>query len=318
MNGLISVQSKHHLWTPIDNRINMDDNARWAAVVSRDASADGTFVYCVRTTKIFCRPNCKARLARRANVEFFDTPAEAQTAGYRACKRCQPLLASYNPEADKIKKACAMIETLPVDAPLPGLERLAKEAGLTKHHFHRLFKRETGLTPREYAIASRSESLSEPTDSSVSMTPLTPFTPFTASTNSIGTPLIVDDHIMAFMNTDQFTPDQMKQASEEFNMFVIYYTTIETTFGLLLVAFQNGQVCKIELGTSEPELLESLELTFSSLYHLHSPLELASAEEVASFQQQLDAVVEALEQPSGKVLDLPMAVSLQDQGEMIT
>jgi methylphosphotriester-DNA--protein-cysteine methyltransferase len=296
----------------------MNDNARWAAVVSRDASADGTFVYCVKTTKIFCRPNCKARLARRANVEFFDTTAEAQAAGYRSCKRCQPLLASYNPEADKVKKACAMIQTLPVDAPLPGLDRLAKEAGLTKHHFHRLFKRETGLTPREYAIASRRESLSEHTDSLASMTPLTPFTPFTANTNSTGTPLIVDDDAMAFTDTDQFTPDLMKQVSEEFNMFVIYYHIIETTFGLLLVAFQNIQICKIELGTSESELLESLELAFPPLYHLHSPIELASEEEAASFQQQINAVVEALEQPSGKVLDIPVAASLQDQGEMIT
>jgi methylphosphotriester-DNA--protein-cysteine methyltransferase len=293
----------------------MNDNTRWQAVVSRDASADGTFVYCVKTTKIFCRPNCKARLARRANVEFFDTPAEAQAAGYRSCKRCQPLLASYTPEADKIKKACDMIKTLPVDAPLPGLERLAKEAGLTKHHFHRLFKRETGFTPREYAIATRRESLSEPSDSSAGVTPITPFTP---STMNDGTPLIIDEELFAFTSPDHLTPDQMKQASEGLNMFVIFYNIIETTFGLLLVAFQNGQVCKIELGNSEMELLESLELAFPPLYHLHSPMELASAAEAAAFQQQTDAVVEALEQPSGKVLDVPVSVALQDDTEMIT
>lgn len=293
----------------------MNDNTRWQAVVSRDASADGRFVYCVKTTKIFCRPNCKARLARRANVEFFDTPAEAQAAGYRSCKRCQPLLASYTPEADKIKKACDMIKTLPVDAPLPGLERLAKEAGLTKHHFHRLFKRETGFTPREYAIATRRESLSEPSDSSAGVTPITPFTP---STMNDGTPLIIDEELFAFTSPDHLTPDQMKQASEGLNMFVIFYNIIETTFGLLLVAFQNGQVCKIELGNSEMELLESLELAFPPLYHLHSPMELASAAEAAAFQQQTDAVVEALEQPSGKVLDVPVSVALQDDTEMIT
>ncbi len=303
---------------PMTDSTNMDDDTRWAAVVRRDVSADGLFVYCVKTTKIFCRPNCKARLARRANVEFFGTAAEAQTAGYRSCKRCKPLLASYSPEADKIKKACAMIITLPVDAPLPGLEQLAKEAGLTKHHFHRLFKRETGLTPREYAIASRRGDSSEHTDSSASVTPLAPLTPFTTSTNSNGTPLIFDDDAMAFANTDLFTPDQARQGSGEFDMFVIYYSLIETTFGLLLVGFQNGQVCKIELGSSELELLESLGLTFPPLYHLHLPLELASADEAAVFQQQIDAVVEALEQPSGKVLDISMPVSLHDGRELVT
>jgi hypothetical protein len=225
------------------------------------------------------------------------------------------LLASYTPEADKIKKACDMIKTLPVDAPLPGLERLAKEAGLTKHHFHRLFKRETGFTPREYAIATRRESLSEPSDSSAGVTPITPFTP---STMNDGTPLIIDEELFAFTSPDHLTPDQMKQASEGLNMFVIFYNIIETTFGLLLVAFQNGQVCKIELGNSEMELLESLELAFPPLYHLHSPMELASAAEAAAFQQQTDAVVEALEQPSGKVLDVPVSVALQDDTEMIT
>lgn len=299
----------------------MNDNDRWQAVVARDASADGIFVYCVKTTKVFCRPNCKARLARRANVEFFDTCAEAQAAGYRSCKRCKPLLASYTPEADKIKKACDMIQTLPVDAPLPGLERLAKEAGLTKHHFHRLFKRETGLTPREFALASRGESLSERSgESSVGRTPLTPLTPFTSSMNTSndGTPLIFGEDWSWLGQTDPLISDQMKNRSDEFNMFVIFYNIIETTFGRLLVAFQSGQICKIELGNDELELLESLELAYPPLYHLHSPMELASAEDAAAFQQQTDAVVEALEQPSGKVLDMPVSLSLQENMELGT
>lgn len=297
----------------------MNDNDRWQAVVSRDASADGIFVYCVKTTKVFCRPNCKARLARRANVEFFDTCVEAQAAGYRSCKRCQPLLASYTPEADKIQKACAMIQTLPVDAPLPSLESLAKHAGLTKHHFHRLFKRETGLTPREYAIAHRAESLSERSgESSVGMTPLTPVSPFVTSTTNAsnnGTPFIFDEDWLSLRRTDPSISDQMKNTSEEFNMFVVFYNVLETTFGRLLIAFQNGQVCKIELGNDEMELLESLEIAFPPLYHLHSPVELASAADAIVFQQQTDAVVEALEQPSGKLLDMPVLLDFQGKME---
>lgn len=301
----------------------MNDNFRWAAVVSRDASYDGTFVYCVKTTKVFCRPNCKARLARRANVEFFDTPAEAQAAGYRSCKRCQPLLASYTPEADKIKKACDMIQSLPADAPLPGLERLAKEAGLTKHHFHRLFKRETGVTPREYAMAARRNSLSDVSGgSSAGMTPLTPITPFssntTVNTTSNGTPLILDDEWLSFPDIVPLTSEHAKQSAEGLDMFVIFYNIIETTFGHLLVAFQNRQMVKIELGSNDMELLDSLELAFPPLYHLHSPVELASAEDGAYFQQQSNAVVEALEQPSGKLMDVPVAPYLQGDMDLGT
>lgn len=284
----------------------MNDNARWAAVVARDATADGTFVYCVKTTKIFCRPNCKARLARRSNVEFFDTPVEAQAAGYRSCKRCQPLLASYTPEADKIKKACTLLETLPRNAPLPGLECLAKEAGLTKHHFHRLFKRETGVTPREYAISTRRDK-SEATDS----TAMTPITPFTPSTDSIQTPSIVDEEYMEFRNVEEAMLEDFKEpACTDFSTFVIYYSITETTYGLLLVAFQNLQICKLELGTSEEELLASLEASFPTLYYLHSTVDLANHEEATGFQQQMLSVVEALENPSGKVLDMPIPIAL--------
>src|SRR4051794_3288916 len=70
------------LMTPADTQ--------WHAVETRDASADGTFVYAVQTTGIYCRPACPSRLARRENVQFFDTPAAAAGMGFRACKRCKP------------------------------------------------------------------------------------------------------------------------------------------------------------------------------------------------------------------------------------
>ncbi|TMQ04259.1 MAG: bifunctional transcriptional activator/DNA repair enzyme protein Ada, partial [Deltaproteobacteria bacterium] len=67
-----------------------DDGARWAALRARDAAADGTFVYSVKTTGVYCRPSCGARPARPENVAFHDTPAAAQRAGFRPCKRCKP------------------------------------------------------------------------------------------------------------------------------------------------------------------------------------------------------------------------------------
>ena len=126
---------------------------RWAAVVARDASADGTFVYSVRTTGVYCRPSCPARHARPENVRFHASPAAAAAAGFRPCKRCKPTEASLvERHAATVTKACRLIETLPT---APGLEALAADAGMSMFHFHRVFKAVTGLTPREYALAHR-------------------------------------------------------------------------------------------------------------------------------------------------------------------
>ena len=291
----------------------MDDNARWSAVVARNQAFDGAFVYCVKTTKIFCRPICKARLARRSNVEFYGSAAEAQTAGYRACKRCQPQLSSFTPEADKIKKACDLLRTLPDHAPLPGLQQLAKEAGLTKHHFHRLFKRETGKTPREYALAIRAENNSETTGSTGMTTPITPPT-----NNNIEVPDIAYDELLDLTISEQdVSEDLLKESpSANFESFVVYYSVIETTYGPLLFAFHNREVHKVELGMSESELMESLDMSFPTLYYLHSPVSLANGEDLVVFQKQVDAVVEALEQPSGKVLEVPFPTSLETTEEI--
>lgn len=128
--------------------------ARWRAVVSRDASAIN-FVYGVRTTKIYCRPRCPARLARRANVEFYDTPEQAEKAGYRACMRCKPQdQASTDPRDKLAQRACEMIRMALIAKGAkqkPTLQQLAAEAGLTPSHFHRVFKKVIGITPGKFA-----------------------------------------------------------------------------------------------------------------------------------------------------------------------
>src|SRR3954454_1247516 len=106
------------------------DAERWAAVVRRDRAADGAFYYAVRTTGVYCRPSCAARLARRENVEFHDSPADAERAGFRACKRCRPddeSNAADRAGAEAVAKACRMI--LEADES-PDLHTLADAAEL--------------------------------------------------------------------------------------------------------------------------------------------------------------------------------------------
>ena len=129
--------------------------ARWQAVTSRDASADGTFVYAVKTTGVYCRPSCGARPPLRQNVRYFDTADDAEHAGFRACKRCKPkLLGESDLVAEKVAAACRQIET---GEAAPTLAELARGAGMSPYHFHRLFKATTGVTPKAYADAHRSE-----------------------------------------------------------------------------------------------------------------------------------------------------------------
>lgn len=161
----MGVLKEEHLFTAYSSVFG-DDAARWQAVQARDANADGHFVYAVKTTKIYCRPICKARLARRANVAFYDTGKEAVQAGFRACKRCKPELAGYMPEELAVRKIRAFVqargarEDLPSplsssSAMLMSLSQMAKQTGLSKWHFHRVFKKCVGLTPSEFLRSER-------------------------------------------------------------------------------------------------------------------------------------------------------------------
>ncbi|KAK9251912.1 hypothetical protein V1507DRAFT_374606, partial [Lipomyces tetrasporus] len=124
-------------------------SSRWVAVIKRDASAEGHFVYCVKSTGIYCRPNCGARLARKANVEFHSSPADAAAAGYRPCKRCKPdLNEGYDVRTRVVERVCERIRNVGGDIKL---WELADEMGWTPSYLHRVFKRKMGVTPKRYA-----------------------------------------------------------------------------------------------------------------------------------------------------------------------
>src|SRR5689334_22840809 len=106
------------------------EEERWDAVMRRDRSADGLFYYSVRTTGVYCRPSCAARLARRENVRFHTTCEEAERAGFRPCKRCRPKEpALADQHAAAVVRACRLIEA---DEDLPDLDALAETAGMSR------------------------------------------------------------------------------------------------------------------------------------------------------------------------------------------
>lgn len=135
--------------------MNNVKDPRWAAIISRDKTADGQFVYGVKTTGIYCRPSCPSRRAKAEHIEFFIDNTTTEQAGYRPCKRCQPTqLSRAQQQVEKISQACRLIEL--AETP-PKLNELAAQLGLSTFYFHRLFKAITGLTPKGYANATRSE-----------------------------------------------------------------------------------------------------------------------------------------------------------------
>ncbi|WP_245500991.1 bifunctional DNA-binding transcriptional regulator/O6-methylguanine-DNA methyltransferase Ada [Lichenibacterium minor] len=148
---------------PLPQTIPDSDAARWAAVSARDASADGAFVYSVRTTGVFCRPSCPSRAAKRGNVAFHADAAAARAAGFRPCLRCRPDdEAQAERRAALVLSACRAIDaTSDAADDAPDLGALARDAGLSRFHFHRLFKAELGVTPKAYAAARRAARTAE-------------------------------------------------------------------------------------------------------------------------------------------------------------
>lgn len=143
----------------------MPEKVKWLAVVTRDPSAK--VLYGVRSTRIYCRASCPARLARRANVVFFDTPEEAEQAGFRACKRCSPRDFSGEGQTQlNVAKGCEAIARAVREGRVAKLGELAAGAGLTPSYYHRVFKKVMGVTPGQYAAACRAGDVASPVSES--------------------------------------------------------------------------------------------------------------------------------------------------------
>lgn len=215
------------------------NDPRWSAVVARDASADGTFFYSVRTTGVYCRPSCAARIARPENVAFHATAADAERAGFRPCKRCrpdQPSRAQQN--AAVVADLCRFIES--AETP-PTLDQLAQRAGISVFHLHRIFKQATGVTPRAYAAAHRVNRMRSELAGDATVTDAI----FGAGFNSSSRFYEKADELLGM------TPTAWRAGGANTE---IRFAIGQCSLGAILVARSGRGLCAISLG-DDPEML---------------------------------------------------------------
>ena len=267
--------------TPLPTSTPAD--ARWEAVVARDASFEGQFYIAVRTTGVYCRPGCPARLPKRANVRFFDTRDEAERAGFRPCKRCKPEQPSLGElHAGKIAQACRLIETADE---APKLDDLAESVGLSPYHFHRIFKQALGVTPKAYATAHRAKRVREGLGRSGTVTEAI----YDAGFNSNGRFYANASEVLGMTPAD-FRSGGAGQA--------IRYAIGTCSLGSVLVAASEKGVCAILFGDGPESLEKELQVMFPRA-------RLVGGDKAF---EELTAKVLALVEDPAKGLDLPLDV----------
>lgn len=224
-----------------------DDESRWRTVVERNPNADGFFVYSVKTTGVYCRPHCSARLANRENVTFHDSPEQARRAGFRPCKRCRPDCASIlDQQHAAVTRACRLIEE--AETP-PSLADLSAAVDMSPHHFHRVFKAIAGVTPKAYADGHRARRARDELAGGASVTEAM----YNAGFNSNGR--------FYATSTGQLgmTPSAFRDGGAGAS---IRFAVGECSLGSILVAASDKGVCAIFLGDDPNALARDLQDRF--------------------------------------------------------
>jgi AraC family transcriptional regulator of adaptative response/methylated-DNA-[protein]-cysteine methyltransferase len=261
--------------------MNIEQDPRWAAILARDSKADTLFVYGVKTTGVYCRPSSASRLPRPENIEFFDTPAQAEAAGYRASRRAagdQTLRAAQ--DAQRAADACRHIEQADT---APSLNTLATLAGLSPFHFHRMFKAVTGLTPKGYASAHRSQKVRDGLKGNHTVTDAL----YDAGFNSNSRFYESANQLLGM------TPSDYKAGGTN---SAILFAVGECSLGAILVAQSTRGVCAILLGDDPDQLVRDLQDQFPKA-------DLLGADH--NFEQLIARVVGFIEAPA-LGLDLPL------------
>ena len=259
------------------------DDPRWLRVLARDKAADGAFWYSVATTGVYCRPSCPSRTASPGNVTLHDTLAEARATGFRPCKRCDPEGKGLQAEqAELVARACKLIEE---SEESPSLGALAEAAGLSPAYFHRLFKAQTGLTPKAYAAAHRAQRLRSSLAQGRAVTEAI----YDAGFNSSGRFYEASTGMLG-MTPGRYRAGGVRE--------VIRFAIGETSLGAILVASSERGVTAILLGDDPEALAQELQRRFLKARLIGGD---------AGYEQLVARVVGLVEAP-GLGLDLPLDV----------
>jgi len=219
-------------------------HTRWQQVMARDARQDGRFVFAVRTTGVYCRPSCPSRRPRRESVEFFSNPNEAERAGYRACLRCKPT--EVPAQAQYVMRARQLLDNA---EGVVTLSKLSRRVGLSPFHLQRLFKRATGLSPREYQSARRLQSVKAGLRNGDEVT--------TALYDAgYGSPSRLYEKSAEQLG---MTPGEYRRGGAGAS---ITFATAPTPLGRLLVAATERGLCAVRFGESATELERDLRQEF--------------------------------------------------------
>lgn len=257
-------------------------DSRMDAVRSRDKAADGAFFFAVTTTGVYCRPSCPARTPKPENVRFYATPEAARGAGFRACLRCRPDQPLGSAQAAMIATACRQIETAGSE---PTLEQLARTAGLSPFHFHRVFKSVTGLTPKAYATAHRTRKVRQELTGDGRVTDAI----YDAGFGSNGRFYAASNAILGM------TPKRFRAGGADTE---IRFAAAQCSLGAILVAESDKGICAVSLGDDPDELVRALQDRFPKALLVGGD---------AAFEQRVAQVVGLVERP-GEGADLPLDI----------
>lgn len=264
-----------------DAALNPDDC--WDAVLRRDAADDGRFYFSVATTGVYCRPSCPARRPKRENVRFHASREAAERAGFRPCRRCRPDAPSIGERyANLAAEACRLIESA---EEAPDLAALARQAGMSPYHFHRVFKAVTGVTPKAYAAAHRRQRVREALTRPQSVTAAL----YDAGFNSSGR------FYAAAPSTLGMRPGDYKAGGAN---VVVRYAITECSLGFILVAATEKGVCAILMGDAPEPLARDLARRFQKAQLIGGD---------AAFGETVAAVVDFVEAPE-RPFPLPLDI----------